>query len=132
MLYFNKCQIGIILIFLFIFSSIASGESLPDLAITAGDIHFSSENPVEGDSVTVTAYVVNKGSDTRDDIEVHFFEGAPDGFGLPIEKGYIIIELKGGQRKRAKVKWRAKAGINQIYVVIDPDNAIKESDKTNN
>jgi len=132
MLCIKKCQIGIILIFLSIFSSIASGESLPDLAITAEDIHFSPENPTEGDSVTVTAYVVNKGSDTRDDIEVHFFESAPDKFGLPIEKGYIIIELKGGQRKKAKVKWRAKAGSNQIYVVIDPDNVIKESDKTNN
>ena len=124
MLCIKKCQIGIILIFLSIFSSIASGESLPDLAITAEDIHFSPENPTEGDSVTVTAYVVNKGSDTRDDIEVHFFESAPDKFGLPIEKGYIIIELKGGQRKKAKVKWRAKAGSNQIYVVIDRSKAI--------
>jgi len=125
-------------------SSIALGASLPDFTIASVDIRFSTENPLEGESVTITAYVSNKGVESRDDIEVRFFEGTPDlpapqsearqagEWGLQIEKGDVIIELGSGQRSKADVKWRAKSGNNDIYVVIDPDNTIAEADETNN
>lgn len=113
-------------------SSIALGAPLPDFVITSQDVHFSSENPVEGESVTITVFVSNKGVSTQEDIEVHFFEGSPNEFGLPIEKGRIIIALRSGGKKKAEVKWRAKAGTKNIYVVVDPNNAIAESDESNN
>lgn len=122
----------VILSVLFSLSSTVLSASLPDFVVKPQDVSFSSENPVEGESVTITAFVSNKGKSTQDDIEVHFFEGSPDEWGLEIGKGYIIIGLKGGGKKKAKVKWRAKAGEKDIYVVIDPDNSIKEADEANN
>ncbi|MBC8229985.1 hypothetical protein H8E77_10610 [bacterium] len=113
-------------------SSIALGASLPDFTIAPVDIRFSTENPVEGESVTITVFVSNKGGESRDDIEVRFFEATPDEWGLQIEKGDVIIGLGSGQRNKADVKWRAKAGSNDIYVVVDPDNTIAEANETNN
>ncbi len=113
-------------------SSVALGAPLPDFTIAPIDFRFSKNNPLEGESVIVSAYVKNIGGDARPDIEVRFYEGTPDEMGLQIEKGDIIIGLKSGRGKTAKVKWRAKAGSKDIYVVIDPDNAIEESNETNN
>ena len=135
--YKHHVKMGKILVALGIFfylSSVALGVPLPNFTIAPVDIRFSTSNPVEGESVIITAYVSNRGADTKPqvDIEVHFFEGAPDDNGLEIGKGDIIIELKSGQRGKVEAKWRAKAGSKDIYVVIDPDNAIAESDETNN
>jgi squalene-hopene/tetraprenyl-beta-curcumene cyclase len=113
-------------------SSVTFGAPLPDFSITSVDIRFSTENPVEGESVTITAYVSNKGGEAKDDIEVRFFEGTPDEWGLQIEKGDIIIGLGSGRKDTADVKWRAKAGSKEIYVVVDPDNAIAEANEDNN
>ena len=113
-------------------SSVTLGASLPDFTIASVDIRFSTENPLEGESVTITAYVSNNGGEAKDDIEVRFFEGTPDEWGLQIEKGDIIIGLGSGQKDTADVKWRAKAGSNDIYVVVDPDNAIAEANENNN
>jgi len=113
-------------------SSIAYSTSLPDFVITPQDIRFSSETPLEGESVTITVFVTNRGGESKDDIEVRFFEGTPNEWGLQIEKGDVIIGLGSGQRNKADVKWRAKAGSNDIYVVVDPDNTIAEANETNN
>jgi len=131
----HHVKIGKILValgFFFYLSSVALGAPLPDFTVASADISFSTNNPVEGESVIITAYVFNKGSSTQADIEVHFFEGAPDNNGLEIGKGDIIIGLKSRQRDKVEAKWRAKTGSKNIYVVIDPDNAIAESDETNN
>ena len=115
-------------------SSVALGAPQPDFTIAPADMRFSKSNPVEGESVIITAYVLNKGGATKPqaDIDVRFFEGVPGSNGLEIGKGDIIIELKSGRKGKAEAKWRAKAGSKNIYIVIDPDNAIAESDETNN
>ena len=127
----TKTLIVVLSVF-FCLSSVALGAPLPDFIIAPIDFRFSKNNPLEGESVIVTAYVKNIGGDARPDIEVRFYEGTPDEMGLQIEKGDIIIGLKSGRGKTVKVKWRAKAGSKDIYVVIDPDNAIEESNETNN
>ena len=113
-------------------SSVTFGAPLPDFTITPEDIYFSNANPLEGESVTITVLVSNKGGEVQDDIEVRFFEGTPDEWGLQIEKGDVIIGLGSGQKSKADVKWRAKAGSHDIYVVVDPDNAIAEANENNN
>ncbi|HIE26351.1 TPA: hypothetical protein EYP66_03605 [Candidatus Poribacteria bacterium] len=131
--YLKTIRIFIVSLSLFSgFSYFTFGTPPPDFTIAPVDIRFSTENPVEGESVTITVFVSNKGGEARDDIEVRFFEGTPDEWGLQIEKGDVIIGLGSGQKNKAEVKWRAKAGSKDIYVVVDPDNAIAEADETNN
>ena len=113
-------------------SSIALGGPLPDFVISPVDIHFSTNQPVEGQSVIIIAYALNKGGETQADIDVRFFEGALDDSGLQIGKGAVIIGLKSGEKGKVEAQWRAKAGATNIYVVVDPDNAIAEVDETNN
>ena len=91
-------------------SSIALGGPLPDFVISPVDIHFSTNQPVEGQSVIIIAYVLNKGGETQADIDVRFFEGALDDSGLQIGKGAVIIGLKSGERGKVEAQWRAKAG----------------------
>ena len=130
---FNTAKTLIVVLSIFFgLSSVALGATLPDFTIALIDFRFSKKNPLEGESVIIAAYVKNIGGDTQSDIEVRFYEGTPDEWGLQIEKGDIIIGLKSGRGKKVEVKWRAKAGSKDIYVVIDPDNAIEESDETNN
>ncbi|MBI1927500.1 hypothetical protein HYR99_25070 [Candidatus Poribacteria bacterium] len=117
---------------LFHLSSLAWGAPVPDFAISPADVQFSPNHPVEGQSVIITADVLNKGGETQADIDVRFFEGAVDNSGLQIGKGAVIVGLRSGEKGKVEAKWRARTGPVNIYVVVDPDNAIAEVDETNN
>ena len=115
---------------MWVFSALgASG----DLTIDAKNIVFSDTSPMEGDAIAITAVVRNEGdADIPEDIDVRFMEGDPKKGALQIASDAIIMGLKAGASATVDVKWRAAAGTTKIYVIADPDNAIKESNEDNN
>jgi len=106
--------------------------TLPDLVIDPKSVVFSNVNPMEGDSVTISAVVTNKGTDAADDIEVRFIEGDPKNYGLQIGSDAVLLGLKAGATGKVEIKWRASAGEAKIYIIVDPNNMIKESNEDNN
>jgi len=107
-------------------------DAIPDFDISKVNIYFSADNPIEGESVIITAYIMNKGNETQKDIDIRFFEATLDDSGLQIGKGGVIVGLRTGEVGKVEAKWRAKSGQNTIYVIVDPDNVIAESNEKNN
>ena len=68
-------------------------DAIPDFDISKVNLYFSADNPVEGESVIITAYIMNKGNETQKDIDIRFFEATLDDSGLQIGKGGVIVGL---------------------------------------
>jgi len=64
-------------------------------------------------------------------IEVQFFDGDPDSGGSLIGADYLS-SIPAFGTATASVSWTATSGSHDIYVVVDPDNLITESDEANN
>ncbi|PXF51153.1 MAG: hypothetical protein C4B55_01715 [Candidatus Methanophagaceae archaeon] len=109
-------------------NSIEIVELLPDLTLSSTDISFSpppATQPTEGDSVTITATVRNIGEAAASDFRVSFFDG--DSL-----IGIDTISVTAGFTTTASTTWIAVAGDRTIKVVADSEDAINESDETNN
>lgn len=105
--------------------------ALPDLALTQGDISFSPEKPKRERTVTIKATIHNTGDGKAEDILVKLYDGNPDDGGIWIGNDRIASIAADGD-KTAQVNWDATFGSHEIYVVIDPDNAISEINEGNN
>ena len=103
-------------------------------------IRISKEFPQEGEEIVLSARVGNLGTGTARDIPVVFYLGDPKKGVVEIGRDFIPRISPGGIAY-AKVKWKAtRRSPNkgertigaEIYVKIDPQNSVQESDKTNN
>lgn len=107
--------------------------SLPDLAIAPADINLTPPFPSLGDSVTLNAGVSNLGEQDADNVVVRMFDGDPDDGGqlLGTEQ---TISVAGNNGSTASVQFilTGNEEIRNLYVQVDPDNTIRESDETNN
>jgi len=105
-----------------------------DLPIT-----LSTETPFEGEEVTVSARVTNRGAAEAHSVPVAFFLGNPAQGGVEIGRE-TIPRIPVGGSGLARVRWKATRKIAgravnpgvQVYAVVDPDNRVAESDKGNN
>ena len=106
---------------------------LPDLAISSADIQLSPASPREGDRTTFTATIHNLGT-TVGNIPVSFYLGSPASGGTLISSQTIYPAMAIGTTTtvQATLDTTGWAGQQQVYVVIDPANAITESRKDNN
>jgi hypothetical protein len=100
-------------------------EEGPDLAISASDITLSPEDPVAGETVTITATIENLGTGNVTDVIVEFWDG--DSW-----IGNATLSLEAGANGTVSVEWEATAGDHDLRVVVDPDNMIAEQDETTN
>jgi len=105
-----------------------------DTCVQPTSIKFSNTSPTEGDQISISVNVKNIGTeDILEDIEVRFTEGDPDMGGLQIGKDVLI---SGGLTARnsalVTTKWIAGAGNTDIYIIVDPNNKLSESNKDNN
>ncbi|MFW9896606.1 MAG: CARDB domain-containing protein [Candidatus Thorarchaeota archaeon] len=106
-------------------------ELKPDLAITSSDITFSNQHPTEGELIDITANIHNIGDVKVENLEVSLYDGDPDNGGVLIGTS-IIPFLDYNSNELVSIAWLAEAGLNQIYVVIDPNDLIQEFDEVNN
>jgi peptidoglycan/xylan/chitin deacetylase (PgdA/CDA1 family) len=102
----------------------------PDLTLTTGDISFNPGTPLEGEMVTISATIHNIGEAEANNIVVNFYDGIPSTENL-IDTD-TIIQISSGATGITSTSWTAVSGNHDIYVVVDPDNAIFESNENNN
>jgi len=105
--------------------------SQPDLAIT--QVTVSSTTIPEGQSLTVTALVINRGADVGG-ATVALYLGDPAAGGVSLGIQTIATIVAHGQT--ASVAWTVdtlgRAGSHSVVVLADPASGIPEIDETNN
>jgi hypothetical protein len=105
---------------------------IPDLATSPADIRLVPMRAVPGQAVTIDARVRNIGAAPVANVPVAFYEGSPSAGNPPIGIWIVPYLEAGGGDELTSVMWTASRGLNEIYVVVDPDAAIFETDETNN
>ncbi|MCK5422890.1 MAG: hypothetical protein KAJ08_12030, partial [Deltaproteobacteria bacterium] len=103
---------------------------LSDVSVTGDDISLSS-NPQEGELVTITAAISN--SEIRDavNVTVRCYDGYPGSGGILIGEE-IIERISGLSSVDVSFDWQATSGMHEIYLVLDPDDTLPETNELNN
>lgn len=103
-----------------------------DLAIMSDDIAFSVEHPLPGQNVTITATVRNVGTlPALGDVAVRFVLD-PDGSAVTIATRTLSEPLEFNESASVPVTWLAQGGLHTIWVLVDEEDLVPESDKANN
>ena len=103
----------------------------PDLMVNAGNITLNSSAIRENDNVTINATIFNIDTGTATNILVQFWDGIP-GVGSQMNGNITIPSLAFGQNVTVNVSHRFRIGTTQVYVIVDPSDAILESNEGNN
>ena len=102
-----------------------------DLVITSEDISFSNPSPMVGEELTIFAAVTNSGETNAIGAVVEAFVGNLDIDGVLI--GTDIIDVPAEDSATAEITWTPEtAGNFEIFVSVNRDGAISESDYANN
>ena len=106
---------------------------MPNLTVTTGGISFDPPAPTPGDMVTVTAAVSNTGESDASVVVVRFLD-ATDDEPVQIGEDQTIPGIVAGEAATVTVPYDTTdlSGDRTITVVVDPDDAIDESDETDN
>jgi subtilase family serine protease/prenyltransferase beta subunit len=102
-----------------------------DLYVNPQDITFSPEVPVDGDNLIVTAVIHNPTTIDVDNVVVGFYDGNPTAGGMElgrVELSYVPAEGE----KAFPIQIVLSEEVHEIYVLIDPDNVLRETNKGNN
>ncbi len=97
-------------------------------------IKLSPENPVPGTVETVTVTVRNSG-DFAENAVVYLYDGDPEQGGTKIGEAVSSEPVPARSSAQLEAEWfvdLAERDKYHIYVVADPDDAVSESDETNN
>lgn len=106
-----------------------------DPALPEGALRLHPPSAAPGDSVTITAEVVNAGDFTVGAFDVVFYDGHPAQGGVAIgEAQSTNMELVPGATTTVSVEWTLPASVNarRIYVVADPQEAVEDAERGNN
>jgi len=101
-------------------------EQYPDLSLNESDIHFSKENPLEGETITINATIHNTGETDANNASIVFYD--QDARLL----GEYIVNVTAGEAENASIQWNVTCGTHQINVLISPYNEFLELNYTNN
>lgn len=103
-----------------------------DLAINAFGLSVSPFPAVKGQSIQLTAQVYNVGQNDVSNVLVAFFRGDPKQGGESLGT-VTLAQIAKGQGAEAKLTHLLKKeGDFELYVLVDPYNAVAESDEDNN
>ena len=104
----------------------------PSLISTNPTAPFSPVDPV---TLTLSTTIANSGNivTKTGSVVVRFFDGDPDNGGVQIGIDQIVSLRGCGDNQTVSVTWPNVApGNHQVFVVVDPEGQIEESDETNN
>ena len=117
------------------FVPLGFADALPDLAISGGDIVFDPDTASRevGDPINIKATIYNYGTEAAQNVAVQMFDGDPDG-GIPIAPPIYVAEILGSSSATVEVDWTVPdfQEYHAIYVAVDLDDAIIESNSSNN
>ena len=102
-----------------------------DLYVNMEDITFTPEAPVDGDNLIITAVIHNPTTIDVDNVVVGFYDGNPTAGGMELGRGELPYVPAEGE-KAFPIQIALSEGIHEIYVLIDPDNTLRETNKGNN
>ena len=102
-----------------------------DVEITDDAILFSTIQPVEGQEITIFANISNNANRTENAVLVRFYLGNPDVGGVQIGSDRTV-RLAPFSWNTTTVTWIVQIGTHDIYVIVDEENGIVESDELNN
>ena len=103
-----------------------------DLAINDWDIQFAPSTLAEGESVAIEATVSNLSGSEVSNVKVDFFSGDPSNSGALLGSDTIPI-LAAGSPETVSIQWTFETKNSyDIYVVVDPDDSVPETDENNN
>ena len=107
--------------------------SRPDLALNSSGISFTPSSPMEGEEVTISATIHNRGKPAQN-IKVGFCDGDPESGGVLIKEEIIYSTISTGESETLEVIWDTvgAARDHDIYVVVDPEEMIVEENEENN
>ncbi len=98
--------------------------------LVAGSIILNPSRPHAGESVQISASVRNEGIEDASSFTVEIFDGAPESGGTLIYSK--IISATKGTEEIITTNWTITSGIHDIYVILDRNNGIVETNETNN
>ncbi len=110
-----------------------TAPSMPDLSITAENILSTPGNPLQGDSVQISATVTNLGTAVGN-IPVRIYLDDPNNGGTLISARTIYKSLSNGQTETIEVELDTVLleGAHSIQVMVDPAGIIAEHNEENN
>ncbi len=100
-----------------------------DLYVTNDGIIFSNDQPEPDETILITALINNSGTDGVTGAEVRFTDGPPQ-TGILIAD--VEVDVPGGGSTPAYAAYTATPGVHTIYVEIDRNDNITETDEDNN
>jgi len=107
--------------------------SLPDLAISSGDISLNPAFPKSGDTVAITARVSNLGQQAASNVVIRAFDGDPAAGGVLIgEQTLATVAGNSAVLVNFSQTFPMTSTARPIVVQIDPDGLIQERFRANN
>jgi hypothetical protein len=106
-----------------------------DLAVVADSLAFEPANPAPGATATIRATVENRGDLPLQDMTAVFYDGDPAKGGVAIGARQVIpVTLIAGGRQNVSVSWNVpqSQSSHEIFVVVDPNLAVEDRDRSNN
>jgi subtilase family serine protease len=110
-----------------------------DLAITAADISFSNNSPIDGESVIISTRIHNLGAQDALGVFLDVYDGDPAtgrliGRAGPVDVLICLDPTVFCPKPMLSVTFntRGRPGPHEIVVLVDPDNSVPESNETNN
>ena len=94
-----------------------------------GDMTFSNSIPDQGEQISIYASVNNTGYSDVSGVKVEFSDGPPNS-GRLISSQSVNIPAR--NHTIVEAKWTTTPGEHNIFVVVDPDNKVPESNEQNN
>ena len=117
----------------FAFSNYTLNVTGPDMTLNSSSIYFSNVVLTEGSNITIYANITNSGlSDELKPFTVQFYLGDPNFGGAQISSNITIANLTTGEIKTINTTYLLNIGVNNIFVSIDRNNSVNESDESNN
>ncbi|QJR11141.1 Tol-Pal system protein TolB [Usitatibacter rugosus] len=109
-------------------------RSLPDLAISTGNLTLTPALPQPGAAASLAVKVQNLGVQAANNVLVRVFDGNPAAGGTQVGGDQVIAVLEGQATATATFNWTfpAASGDRVLYVQVDPLQAINERVRTNN
>jgi subtilase family serine protease len=107
---------------------------LPDLLATSAGAQSSHTDIIEGMEVIINSTVTNQNESEAGTFRVYFFQGNPDSSGIQIDGYKTIFGLNASESQQVKTSWipYRLLGEQDIFMKIDAENVVEESDETNN
>lgn len=102
-----------------------------DLWTNNSYIIFSNNSPVETENVTINVTIFNGGNANAENATIQFFNGDPAINGIQIGLN-ISVNITANSNITLAINWVAEMGTHFIFVTIDPENSISESNENNN